>query len=124
MRKKQRYKRGEKYHIFDNIVNREFKTKAPNDIWCTDFTYLTLRNGQKRYNCTILDLYDRSFVASLNIKWIDSDLAINTLRMALEINKANRDLILRGDQGSQLASRSFIDYCCKNNITQGDEQSW
>ena len=28
--------------------------------WCTDFTYLFLKNHEVRYNCTIIDLHDTS----------------------------------------------------------------
>ncbi len=41
-------------------------------------------NGKFRYNCSIIDLYDRSAVASLNSDYINTDLAINTLKTALE----------------------------------------
>lgn len=34
----------------------------------TDFTYLFLTNGSKRYNCTIIDLHDRSVIASITDK--------------------------------------------------------
>ena len=37
-----------------------------------------------RYNCTIIDLSDRSVVASETGKWITSDLAIKTLEKALD----------------------------------------
>ena len=33
--------------------------------WCTDFTYLFLENHEVRYNCTIIDLHDRSVVAGI-----------------------------------------------------------
>ena len=42
---------------------------SQNQIWCTDFTYVYLSNGSVRYNCTIIDLYDRSVVASETGKW-------------------------------------------------------
>ncbi len=118
MGKKRPYKKGTKHHIFDNLLNRVFSTTAPNKVWCTDFTYINLRNGQKRYNCTILDLYDRSIVATANSRWIDSDLAIETLTKALNANKVCKDLILHSDQGSQYASRKFIGFCADNNVTQ------
>lgn len=38
-----------------------------------------LANGSIRYNCTIIDLYDRSVIASVTDKWITSNLAIKTL---------------------------------------------
>ena len=39
--------------------------------------------GKFRYNCTIIDLYDRSAVASVNSNYINTDLAIKTLVKAL-----------------------------------------
>lgn len=54
-----------------------------------------------RYKCTIIDLYDRSVVASQTGKWITSDLAIKTLEEALDDRRRKpEDLILHSDQGS------------------------
>ena len=101
-RKKQPYKSGYKHHIFENLLNRDFTVDKPNQVWCTDFTYLSLKGGSKRYNCSIIDLYDRSCVASLNSKWIDAKLAVDTLELALTNNKTGDDLILHSDQGTQV----------------------
>ena len=48
----------------------------------------------------------------------DSNLAIETLEIALSSNKIGDDLIIHSDQGSQFASRDFINFCDENNITQ------
>lgn len=117
-RKKQPYKKGSQHHIFNNLINRKFTAEKPNQIWCTDFTYLNLKNGTKRYYCSIIDLYDRSVVASLNSRWIDSNLAMETLEIALRANQINNGLILHSDQGAQFASRDFISFCVDNEITQ------
>lgn len=117
-RKKQPYIKGYQHHIFDNLLEQKFSASEPNQIWCTDFTYLNLKNGTKRYNCSIIDLYDRSIVASLNSKWIDSNLAMETLETALISNSIKTELILHSDQGSQFTSREFIAFCAENNITQ------
>ena len=77
-RKKKPYIKGYQHHIFDNLLGQNFTAAKPNQVWCTDFTYLSLKNGSKRYNCSIIDLYDRSIIASLNSKWIDSNLATAT----------------------------------------------
>lgn len=54
-------------------------------------------------DCTILDLYDRSVIATLNGKKITSDLAIKTLKLALKKHKPSYSgLILHSDQGSQV----------------------
>lgn len=55
-----------------------------NQKWCTDFTYLFPTNHEVRYNRTIIDLHDRSVDASITDRSITSDLAIRTLRKALE----------------------------------------
>ena len=119
MKKKPAYLKGTVHKVFPNLLNRDFKAKVPNSVWCTDFTYLNLSNGSKRYNCTILDLYDRSVVATLNGKELTSDLAIRTLKSALKNHKPSRTgLILHSDQGSQYTSKEFTEFCSKEKITQ------
>ena len=41
-------------------------------------------NGKFRYNCTIMDLFDRSAIASVNSDYINTELAIETLTKALK----------------------------------------
>ena len=72
------------HKVFDNRLHQDFTAEKPNQKWCTDFTYLFLKNHEVRYNCTILDLYDRSVIASITDRNITSDLAVRTLKKALE----------------------------------------
>ena len=51
---------------------------------CVDFTYLFLENRDTRYNCTILDLHDRSMIASITDRHVSADLAVRTLSKAIE----------------------------------------
>lgn len=117
-RKKPNYKKGTSNTVFPNLVNQNFKTEAPNKIWCTDFTYLHLSNGSVRYNCTIIDIYDRSVVASLNGDNITSELAIETLKIAIKRHKPKKGLILHSDQGSQFTSKEFNRLCEQSKIQQ------
>ena len=57
-------------------------------IWCTDFTYIWLANGKMRYNCSIIDLYDRSVVATANLDYINAELAKTILEKALSVENA------------------------------------
>jgi len=118
MRKKPDYVHGTKHHIYENLLKQDFSASAPNKKWCTDFTYLQLSDGRKRYNCSIIDLYDRSIVATLNGKSITAKLAVNTMEMAINKTIITDDLILHSDQGSQFASNEFSDYCKGKNIIQ------
>ena len=60
--KKPKQEQGKAHKVFANKLNQEFTAEKPNQKWCTDFTYLFLKNGEVRYNCSILDLYDRSII--------------------------------------------------------------
>ena len=85
----------------------------------SDFTYLFLENHKVRYNCTIIDLHDRSVVASITERHITSDLAIRTLQKALESQPAMKgELILHSDQGSQFTSKAFVEFCESVHVTQ------
>ena len=116
--KRAAYKKGDCYKKFENQLNREFHAEKPNEKWCTDFTYIMLEDGRKRYNCSIMDLYDRSVVATLNSSHIDAELAIRTLEDALNRNKHPKALLLHSDQGSQYTSQAFTNYCKDHGIKQ------
>ena len=118
MPKKPRYHKGDCYKKFDNLIKQDFTASGPNEKWCTDFTYLQLADGAKRYNCSIIDLYDKSVLATMNSKRIDAGLAIQTLESALENQSVPEGLILHSDQGSQYTSRAFTEFCEEKHITQ------
>ncbi len=118
-KRKTAYKKGHIHKVFPNLINQNFKVTEKNRVWCTDFTYLFLTDGSKRYNCSIIDLYDRCIIASLNGKEITSELAIDTLKKALQTQpKFKESLILHSDQGSQFTSIDFTDFCETSNIQQ------
>ena len=122
-RKRPGYKKGECYKKFDNQLDRNFEAVHPNEKWCTDFTYIFLDDGRKRYNCSILDLYDKSIVATKNSNHMDTQLAIDTLKLALVHTNYPKNVLLHSDQGSQYTSRTFIEFCNDNNIIQSMSKS-
>ncbi len=118
-RKKPDYKHGEPHKVFENQLKQDFTADEINQKWCTDFTYLFLKNHDVRYNCSIIDLHDWSIVASITDRHITSDLAIRTLQKALDSQPAiRRKLILHSDQGSQYTSRAFTEFCESVKVTQ------
>jgi len=113
------YRKCKANKIFPNLLKQKFTIDKPNKVWCTDFTYIHLSSGVVRYNCAIIDLYDRSIVASETGKNITSELAIKTLEKALKSQKSVvENLILHSDQGSQFTSYEFTEYCLKHGIVQ------
>ena len=119
-RKKPDYKHGMAHKVYENKLQQDFYAPEINQKWCTDFTYLFLTNGSKRYNCTIIDLHDRSVIASITDKKMTADLAKRTLKKAIQsqpgINPGK--LLLHSDQGSQYTSKEFTDFCRELGITQ------
>lgn len=118
-RKKPGHQKGVAHKIFPNKLDQNFAAQRPNEKWCTDFTYLHLTDGSKRFNCSILDLCDRSIVASITDRYITADLAIRTVKKALGSQpKLRAPLLLHSDQGSQFTSRKFVEFCQSAGITQ------
>ena len=81
-RKRPGYVKAKAHKVFKNLIEQDFSCKEINTKWCTDFTYLFLADGSKRYNCSIIDLHDRSVVASITDSCITADLAKRTLEKA------------------------------------------
>ena len=111
MRKKPGYKPCKKHKIFNNLLKQNFTVNEKNKVWCTDFTYMRRPDGHFRYNCTIIDLYDRSVIASKNSDYINTNLAIYTLSEALEKEHNPKNLILHSNQGVQFTSWDFVMFC-------------
>ncbi len=117
-RKRPDYVKGTAHKVFENVLNQEFHVTTQNKVWCTDFTYLPLENNTMEYNCSIIDLADRSCVATMTGDKIDAELAISTLKQALENRKHPRNIVLHSDQGSQYTSKKFVEFCEEHGIQQ------
>ena len=120
-RHKPGYRKGAAHKVFENLLKQNFTVDAPDRIWCTDFNYIPLSDGSMRYNCTIIDLYDRSVIASVSGRNITAELAVQTLSKAISQHPwvLKNGVILHSDQGSQYTtSKEFTDYCSAHNVTQ------
>lgn len=95
---KPHYAHKKPHKVIENKKKQDFTADTVNQKWCTDFTYLYLNNHEVRYNCTIIDRYDRSVIASITDRHITSGLAIRTLKKALDSLPAIKgELILHRD---------------------------
>ena len=119
-KRKERYEHGTAHKVFDNKLNQDFTADNINQKWCTDFTYLFLTDGSKRYNCSIIDLHDRSVIASITDRNITANLAKRTLQNAIDSQPGIdlSKLLVHSDQGSQYTSKEYTEFCERLGISQ------
>ena len=100
---KPKYIHGRRHKVFDYRLDQNFTAERANQKCYTDFICLFLKNGEVRYNGSILDLYDRSSIASITDRHITSELANRTLQKALDSQPVRRgELHLHSDQGHSI----------------------
>ena len=100
----------------DNILNRKFYAKAPNEKWVGDVTFIRTAQGWL-YLAVIIDLYSRKVVGYAFSKNNDAELACSAFRMALARREEPKHLIYHSDRGSIYASGTFKELLRKNEIT-------
>ncbi len=91
----------------DNLLKQDFNPKAPNQVWTTDFTYISIGSKRHVYLCAILDLYYRKCIVWKVSERIDTRLACDTLEIVLNKRKPKEPIIFHSDQGGQFKSVSF-----------------
>ena len=96
-------------YVAENILNRDFHAKAPNEKWLTDVTEFKWYEGivvHKIYLSAILDLYDRRIVAFVISERNDNPLVVKTFDKAVKANPGATP-IFHSDRGFQYTNRTF-----------------
>ncbi len=99
-----------------NLLKQEFNPDQPNQVWTTDFTYISIGYKKHVYLCAILDLYSRKCIAWKLSHHIDAKLACETLELALNKRKIDGTLLFHSDPGSQFKAHEFRKLIDDNNI--------
>jgi len=94
-------------HKYDNILNRDFSSEAPNQKWVTDVTCILTKEGAL-YLSAVKDLYDGSIVAFSTGTEQTTSLVKMTMKEALKREKVANGMILHSDQGFQYTSDAYF----------------
>jgi putative transposase len=94
--------------VAPNLLNRDFRAKAPNKKWVADITYIPCREG-KLYLASIMDLYTKQIVGWRLSDRMTTDLVMDALDQAYKAKKPKKGLIHHSDRGSQYASKEYRD---------------
>ncbi|MGN2638321.1 IS3 family transposase [Nocardia takedensis] len=89
-----------------DLVNRAFTATRPNELWCTDITEHSARDG-KVYCCAVLDCFSKKIVGRSFSTVADTALVNNAINMAVSERSTNAGLIVHADHGTQFTSWSF-----------------
>jgi putative transposase len=97
-----------------NLLQRDFATSSPNQVWVADVTYLPSKAGWL-YLAVLLDLGSRRAVGWAISEKNDTALALTVLRRALAIRK-EAPTIHHSDRGSPYASAEYQRELSLHNI--------
>ena len=91
---------------YPNCLQQQFRPKAPNLVWASDFTYIKV-NGKWYYLCIIMDLFSRKIIAWHISSRADVDFVTTTFQKAYTKRNAPCGLMFHSDRGSQYTAFSF-----------------
>ena len=95
------------YPIAPNLLNQDFTVQRKNEVWVSDITYISTKQGWM-YLTVIIDLYNRKVVGwSMSRNLSTQDTIIKAWNMAIGQNTITQKLIFHSDRGSQYASYEF-----------------
>ena len=86
----------------------------PNQVWCTDITYIPMRRGFA-YLVVIMDWHSRAVLARRLSNTLDTEFCLEALRAAAETAGCWPE-ILNTDQGCQFTSHAWIELAESNGV--------
>jgi putative transposase len=92
-----------------DLVNRQFKATAPDQLWVADITYIPTLAGVL-FLAVVLDVFSRRVVGWSMATHMRADLVVDALNMAL-FRRKPRGVIHHSDHGSQYTSIAFTKRC-------------
>jgi putative transposase len=98
-----------------DLVNRQFKATAPDQLWVADITYIPTMTGVL-FLAVVLDVFSRRVVGWSMATNMRADLVVNALNMALFRRRPKR-VIHHSDRGSQYTSIIFTKRCEAFGVT-------
>ncbi len=98
-------------------VNRVFKAQRPNQLWVSDFTYVSTWQGWL-YVAFVIDVFARRIVGWRVSSSMHTDFVLDALEQALYARQPQRDeaLIHHSDRGSQYVSIRYTERLAQAGI--------
>jgi putative transposase len=101
--------------VAPNRLEQQFDVQMPNQAWVTDITYIRTHEGWL-YLAVVLDLFSRQVVGWSMKSRMETDLAIDALRMAVWRRQPKSAVTIHSDQGSQFSSCQWQSFLKVHNL--------
>jgi putative transposase len=98
-----------------DLVRRDFRPAAPNQLWVADLTEVATREG-KLYLAVVVDAFSRRCVGWAMAEHMRAELVVEALEMAIWQRQPTRGLVHHSDQGGQYVSLLFGQRCRQAGI--------
>jgi transposase InsO family protein len=102
--------------IQPNILNQQFETQGPDEVWLSDITYIDTQEGFL-YVAGLMDLYSRQIVGLAMADHMRSELTETALEMALVQRQPAPDLLHHSDRGTQYTCSTYQQLLTEHRIT-------
>ena len=98
-------------------VNRQFRAERPNQLWVSDFTYVSTWQGWL-YVAFVIDVFARRIVGWRVSSSMGTDFVLDALEQALYARQPERDssLVHHSDRGSQYVSIRYSERLAEADI--------
>ena len=103
--------------VAPNLLEQQFQTTEPNQVWVGDITYIRTHEGWS-YLATVIDLYSRKVVGWSYSARMTRDLVCDALDAAIAKRRPGPGLVFHSDRGSQYASQAFRRRLWRHRILQ------
>jgi transposase InsO family protein len=97
-----------------DLVKRQFKADRPNQLWVSDFTYVSTWQGFV-YVAFVIDVFSRQIVGWRASRSMRTDFVLDALEQARQPDR-NQSLIHHSDRGSQYVSIRYSERLAEAGI--------
>ena len=101
--------RGTRNHSIPDLVDRDFTTESPDELWVADITYVPTNAGFL-YLAVVLDAFSRRVVGWAMAGHLRTELVLDALDMAAQQRNSHKT-IHHSDQGTQYTAIDFGERC-------------
>ena len=100
-----------------DLVQRQFRATAPNQLWVADFTYVATWRGFV-YVAFVIDVFSRRIVGWRAHTTMRSDLVLDALEQALHDRETDAQLVHHSDRGVQYLSVRYTERLAEAGIAE------